>query len=669
MRRGLAVVALTLAGGWAEDAAAEAAGCAAARSEAPRLVAEITPRATAEPPSAQDIKRGVTPAGKLDAAAAASFLRGEIPAAASASLQALLLGWTPRRAANAGVALIYLGQLDRAAEFLGCARSLDPNLVFAIEAQALLAHRRKDCPTAVHLIDGAVMRMPRDANARYSAGIIHYKCGDRAGAERQLRAAVDMAGVDPVMVQALAVVAPGAAPKTQTPKDVRKQIDELYRFMDEAVATAERDRDLLRKVARAGSHPDRDPDEVDRNIETLKSSVAQRKSNIERIEALSRKQAAQYPQFAAPAWNGLLDECVRSYFQTLLDLYRAREPGMGIGQMIVMAASFGQEPVGFAERMHGSKGWIIQHEAIPYEEVVKANTHIPRVGVNCPPIRAAYRVLVERTEANRDAFVDGFPRAAADYMNVWLAYAGEAADYANRTVKIARFGPGEKAAAQTWAAHIRSAYESTIRGAILQPVGRFLKGIQGYAVNNLRNYPSSIRGLRVTSCDMTAPQAATLTDAFERLLEAFDKAGSYDADFESPDCTLEIGSVKVSCKPLAFEGVKASMSGPVKVSANLGGERWGVDASAGSFSASGSGSGRMNVASTSTEASAYGIQGELGVSSWIEQGANGQANAYVQAKGTLGAGVDVEGVGKLGCEVFSATAKFNLRAFAETLTR
>jgi hypothetical protein len=69
------------------------------------------------------------------------------------------------------------------------------------------------------------------------------------------------------------------------------------------------------------------------------------------------------------------------------------------------------------------------------------------------------------------------------------------------------------------------------------------------------------------------------------------------------------------------------------------------------------------------EASFYGVEGEVVVSTWVEQNSSGQTDAYVEVKGTLGLGVDAEGLGKVGCEFFSASGKFNLRAFAEGLTR
>ena len=654
------------AAGRGELARADDAGCAVARAAAPRLVAEIVPRA-APGPAAPSAGRERSPADAFEAAAGASFLKGETAQAASASLQALLLEWTPRHTANAGVARMYLGKHEEAASFVACARSLDPNLVFAIEAQALLAHRRKDCASAKRLIDEVVMRMPRDANARYSAGIIHFKCGDRAGAERELRAAVDLAGVDPVMTAALAVVAPGAAPKSATPPEVRRKIDELNRFMDEAVATAERDRDMLVKIAAIGGQGGAS-DGVNRAVERLKQTIAVGKAQIERLEAASQKQAAQYPQFAAPAWNALLAECVRQYFRVTADLYRAREPDQGTGQTIVVAASFGQQPLAFAERMRNSgKGWVIQDLAKPYEAVVRANTNIPGVGIRCEPIRESYRELVQRVAASKDALADGLPRAAADYSNQWLQYAAQAADYAKRTAMVTRFAKSEAADKDRWTTHVRNMYAADIGNAVLADVKRFLAATQSRAASDVRGVPAWMQGLRIGICDKEPSPPASLADALAALLDALGKAGSYDASFDTPDCTLAIGSVKISCKPLAFEGVKATLSGPVKVSATVTGERMGVDASVGSFSGGSRGGGRMNVASTSTEASAYGIQGELGVSSWIEQGANGQSNAFVQAKGTLGVGIDAEGLGSVGCELFSATAKFNLRAFAEAL--
>lgn len=79
------------------------------------------------------------------------------------------------------------------------------------------------------LIRDATARMPGDANVHYSAGIIHFKCGDQPRAATELRTAVDIAPVDSVMAQALGIVAPGPPPPSATPRAVRKQIDELLR--------------------------------------------------------------------------------------------------------------------------------------------------------------------------------------------------------------------------------------------------------------------------------------------------------------------------------------------------------------------------------------------------------------------------------------------------------
>ena len=56
--------------------------------------------------------RGLTRADGYDALAAASMLRGEMPAAASAALQALTLEWGSHHATNLGVALMYLARYE-----------------------------------------------------------------------------------------------------------------------------------------------------------------------------------------------------------------------------------------------------------------------------------------------------------------------------------------------------------------------------------------------------------------------------------------------------------------------------------------------------------------------------------------------------------------------------
>ena len=652
-------------------AAAQPTECAAARANVPRLLAEMPPPVGAEAGQtlAAAAKRGLTRADGYDALSAASMLRGEMPAAASAALQALTLEWVARHAANLGVTFIYLSRYDEAAGFLTCARELDPDLVFAIEAQALLAHRRRNCSEATRLIGEAAARMPGDANVHYSAGVIHYRCGDRTGAAAELRTAVDIAPADGVMAQALAVAGAGAPPPkpTPTPKAVRKKIDELFRFMDESIATADRESRLLRRVTLAMGH--RDTSDVDIDLERLKNGVATRKAFILQLEASTASLARM---MGPDIWNGLLDQSVRSYFQTTLDLYHARAAGSGVIQAVLMGAALGQEPAALAGRAR-TNGYVIQDGPLPtpYEKIVRANTNIPGVGTNCAPIQEGYRVYAERVEGNLHALDDGFPRASADYANLWLSYAEQAADYAKRTAGVTRFAANDASGSARWVANIQAAYGSTVRNALLGDVAGFLRASQRLAATEVREAPHHLESARIRECDTEPVEAATLADAVERLMEAFDTAGTYDASLNTPDCTIGIGSVKVSCKPLAFEGVKATWSGgPVKVTATAAGDRVGVDASAGAgpLSASSQGS-RMNVASSKAEASDYGIKGSVGVSTWIEQNTSGQADAYVEVKGMLGAGVDVDGLATVGCDVFNASAKFNLRAFAETLAR
>lgn len=645
---------------------ARSAECGAALASASRLLTEMPPPSGAEADEAlaAAAKRGLSRADGYDALSAASMLHGEMPAAASASLQALTLEWGPRHATNLGIALMYLNRYDDAAGLLTCARELDPDLVFAIEAQAMLAHRRKNCSEATRLIGEAAARIPSDANVHYSTGVIRFKCGDRAGAAAELRVAVEIAPVDAVMVQALAVAGAGVPPPkpTPTPKAVRQKIDELFRFMDEAVAIAERKSHPLKTVALAMGQ--RDTKDVDVPLERLKQGIVSKKASVLQIEALT---ATLAPQMGPDVWNGLLDECIRTYFQTTMDLYRAREPGRGINQMILMGAALGQEPAALGDRARDN-GPLIQGESTRYGKIVSANTNLPGVGINCPPIRSAYRVLVERVETNMNALSDGFPRAGADYINLWLSYAEQAADYAKRTTAVARFPATNASAGPAWTARIQSAYESMVHRAVLTDVAGFLRASQARASSEVSSASQTLVTSRLRECDEAPKEAASLADAIERLMEAFEKAGEYGASLTTPDCTIGIGPVKIACKPLAFEGVKGTWSGgPVKVSASAG-DRWGVDGSVGPFSESSKGS-RMNIATTKSEASYDGVKGEMSVSTWIEHSTSGKADAFVEVKGTLGLGVDAEGLGTVGCEFFNANAKFNLRAFAETLTR
>ncbi|MGH9408216.1 MAG: hypothetical protein ACRD1V_02030 [Vicinamibacterales bacterium] len=643
--------------------------CAAAQAAVPALLDPISATIGASALSAAEANVAAAAADRgeaagYDAAATGAFLTGHMNVAAWASLEAARRGWNARRAANAGVALIYLNRLADAARFIACARGLDPGLLSAIEAQAMLAHRRHDCATATALIDRLAALSPADMNARYSAGIVHYRCGDRGGAVANLRAAADIAPTDPVVTQALSVVAQGSAPDpVPMPKAVRRQVDEALRFMDEATALADRskERELAIAMAVIDSAGTRLP--IDSAIDLLHRRVDDHKRILAQLEKITSATAAR---LGPSAWNGVLDQSIRAYFETTQLLHGALTAADHAQEYSVMAAALGMTPLDLADRMrHQPDGDFVVQDAVGDFE--RATRPVNGVAPPCAVREAAYVVLAQTVQANLKAIVDGFPRAAAGVVTTWMRYESQATDFGHRTARLMIFPATSSTARDFYLANLKQTYISAIRSGVGDRVSIRLKVYQSEVQRMEQDDPITIGGQRPL-CGGTPPKAATLSDALDTLLSALQAAGDFDASFESPDCDIEIGGVKVSCKPLAFEGVKATWKGPVDVSVSTDGERWGVDASAGPLSGGTRGS-RVDVSSTETSDSAYGVEASVGVSTWIETNAAGQADVYAEATANLGVGVDAEGLGKVSCEFFTASATLNLRAFAEALAR
>jgi hypothetical protein len=310
-------------------------------------------------------------------------------------------------------------------------------------------------------------------------------------------------------------------------------------------------------------------------------------------------------------------------------------------------------------------GDFVIQDAVGIDE--RAIRPVNGVAPPCAVRQAAYARLTEAVQQNLQATADGFPRAAAGVVTTWMRYEGQAADYAHRTTRVMIFPSAPSTARDFHLANLKQSYISDVRRGVADRVSTRLKVYQSEVLRMEQTDPVTIGGHR-PNCGGTPPKAATLPDVLDALLSALQAAGDFDASFESPDCDIEIGDVTISCKPLAFEGVKASWKGPVKVTGKTDGERWGVDASSGPLSGGSKGS-RMNVSSAGMKDSAYGVEASVGVSTWIETNASGQSDVYAEATANLGVGVDAEGLGSVSCEVFTASATLNLRAFAEALVQ
>jgi len=621
-------------------------------------------RAAAQASVATAVKGGKSEADGYDAVAGGAFLSGKMYLASWSALEAASRSWNARRATNAGVALVYIGRADDARPFIACARALDPQSVFALEAEAMLAYWRKDCATAKSLFDQLVAAAPRDMNVHYSSGAVHYRCGDRATAVTELTQATEIAPSDPVVAASLKAVAPGAgnAPSPM-PLAVRRQVDELLRFMDDAEAIADRARTEQLRIAQiinpnsAGSTMG-----VDIALNLLHRRVADHRRMLEMLE----QQTAKIPAgFGSPMerWQGILNLAIHAYFEVTRLLYDAVNADSSVRETAVMAVALGMTPASLAERNHGRDADFVIQDAV--EQYFQATRPVNGVARSCGVYVPAYAAMVESVQANLNALVDGFPRAAAREATIWARYAHEAADYAQRTSRLIDVPDATRA---MLIANFKESYRTDVQRGVIERTAMFLRNYQQRVKEMEVNDPRTIAGQRPITCYATPPKPATLVDALDAIVNALQAAGEYDAKFESPDCNITIGSVSVSCKPLAFEGVKASWNGPVKISASATDTRWGVDASAGPVSG-GTGGSKLDVAGAQMKDSAYGVEASVGVSTWTERSASGEVNVFAEAKTSFGVGVDAEGLGSVSCDVFEATAKINLRAFAAALVQ
>jgi tetratricopeptide (TPR) repeat protein len=645
--------------------------CANAQAAVPHYVGSLfasvsaVDRSAAQASVAAAVKAGKGEADGYDAVAGGAFLGDRMYVASWAALEAASRGWNARRATNVGVALAYIGRAADARPFIECARALDPQSVFALEAQAMLTYWRKDCAAALPLFDQLVAAAPRDMNVHYSSGAAHYRCGDRGRGVAELRAANEIAPSDPVVAAALKAASAGApsAPSPMPPA-VRRQVDELLRFMADAIAIADRARTeqlALNRIFFPNSPGGQTVIDVSVNL------LHRRVEDQRRTLAMLEQQTAKMPAFGTPMqrWGGILNLSIHAYFEITSLLYTAVTADAKSREVTVMASALGLTPAGLAERMVGKVDgdYVIQDAMQIYVDATRPVNGVARpCGVYVP----AYQQMVESVQANLNALVDGIPRAAAREATAWLRYARQAADYGQRTSRLIEFP--NAVAGQALLANFRQSYDSAVRHAVLEPTAHALSHYKEEVPRMEAEDPRTVKDQRPVQCYGTPPKPATLADTLEALFNALQAAGEYDAKFESPDCNITIGSVSVSCKPLAFEGVKASWDGPVKVSASATDTRWGVDLSQGPLSG-GSGGSRMDVAESKIRDGAYGVEASVGMSTWMERSADGEVNVFAEAKTSLGVGVEAEGLGSVSCDVFEATAKVNLRAFAAALVQ
>jgi tetratricopeptide (TPR) repeat protein len=644
------------------------------------------------------IQRNQTEADGYSAFAAGTFVQGQFEPAAWGALKAATLNWNSRQLVNVGAALMSLKRLDEAESFVACAALKNPQSPFVVEARGMLAHRWNDCANATRFLELAVRALPRDMNVRYSAAVIHHQCGNAARAKSLMYEALDMAPTDEAVVEALKVIDPaGTSPKSaQVPDEVRKQIEECFRFMDTMVALADAEAKLNQQITKGN-------DLVSGNrAKELREGVAKDKAALlQQEESISKASPGPY------AWNELLRSAIDRYGHALSGYFVVANDNQ-MGEVRIIAASLRMSPVLLEEKVAdtgttGSSNYLMQNERAHYSTVASVaretlgncgrkyvgNEHTRRLApcgqAYCETITPAYSAFVRNVQSNENAATRNFPRAAADFAAYWQAYANQAADYTKRTFAVMKFRKGATPSTgydvETALQLVKAGFHSNIGLGVIRATQIEIQSTQERLADAWNDSKDAVRGELEIDCAAGEPtKDPTLTDEINQLLAALKESGEFESKLENPDCEVEIGAFKLSCKPWGFESVKATIDvGGVKIRADL--DRWGVIASegtvgeddgigigAGPFTADARGS-KVFLGKTEVGGDLDGPRIKVGASAWIERDATGRQTAFVQAQSKVGIGVEAKGLGKAGCDFYTASAKFNLREFGEALRK
>jgi Flp pilus assembly protein TadD len=673
------------------------ASCDRARGRAAELRAELAleltadDRAAAEQSVGDALARGQTEADGYDLFAGGAALEARFVAAAWGALEAAAREWRPAFVSNVGVYLLYLDRLDDAELKLRCARELDPRSPFTIEAQAMLAKKRSDCDDAKRLIALAVQLLPGDMNVRYTAGIVHHDCGDRARALQYLRAAERLMPDDETVREALrAVTATGDETLPREPDALDRLLDECLAFLDETVARAELASDygnLVQAELYAGDWSDVD------FAENARSHAASHRERIRTFEALAREGQSGSPE--AFAWNQTVYACVDAYSEAAYDY---EEVLVHTTPFMVMAAAMRMEPEVYARhyskgfedlRARTGRGWhgfsdleyVLLDEDDRFEEALlsvddaldsclqatnnragRAACHRAWCGA-AVPLWEAYRNGVAANMVRAEA---GFADAAEDYGIYWLDYASRVSDFTARSVEALLPVPASPGAQRQQAeAIVQIARIRT--DAMIEALAMRLGETYGSLQNALLAAPPEVLSAadsgpngRGYLCPQDRPGEVPIDPPLDPFLEALKAATSGSADV-AVDCEVSIGEFTVNVKPTRSGAeVKLSQrsSENNRISAAIvakPGGRFGGEVSYSKGGVAPPVLGPVGVAAKAT------------VKLWGEAG-GGRAPSYgAQIEGKAGFGSELEGVGKAACYVFSAKARFDARAFADSL--
>ena len=651
------------------------AGCAPARARAQELLKEFntrvsaTDRADAQAAVQEAARKGQGRADGYNAFAAGAMLQARFTAAAWGALEASALAWNATHVANTGVFLIYLDRPEDAGRFLGCAREMDPRSPFVIEAQAMLAYQRKDCANATKLIEEAVRLLPGDMNVRYAAGIIHFKCGDRAKAKQYLLMAREQKPDDKTVQQALKVVDPAGQSASQPKDELRQLIEECFRFLDEMVARGELVSRMLNRVREAEMGPGWKPQDYRAH---LRKHVEENKREISKREKTARDSAGRpYP----PAWNLALYQCVAAHIEAVYDYQQMFNY---IQKLSLMAAAMRTDPLLLAQKLTHDINTPSGHRFLPsrlvdyllydgrtkYIEALKpaAKLHGAAFCAVAVPAWQAYRAAVV---ANMRAAQGGFPAAAENYANYWLSFANQASDYARRAV--AAMKPTADGSHKTLAEYVNRAYDSRIGTYTIGAVSDFLLNMRRDLVEALDAAPKAVSAAAAgrprgpfAECEQEDPEKTSLEAELDKLVAALKDASKVEGGPTGFDCEVKVGAFEVNIKSAGGRHLE------VKVSEEVGGKSYGLSGT----TENRTGLDRFGVEASygETDISAEGVTVKAEVKLWGEAEANGKIDYGAEVEGKLGAGVSMAG-GTLACYFVQAKVKFNARVFVETLTK
>ena len=651
------------------------AACGKLRDRAIELLNELGPKLTADDEKAiqESIKdaqaNGQRIADGWSAYAGGELLVGNVQAAAWAGLKALQIEWRPQFITNVGVYLYYLDRLDDAEAFLACARELDPRSPFVIEAQALLAMKRKQFDRAKELIELAVRLLPGDMNVRYSAGVIHHAAGDRAKAVHYFNEALRTKPDDPTVLAALQVVDPAAKSRQRDALD--RLVDECNAFLDEMLARGEQASKLFNDIGSA-LHPG-DWTENHGDFESMRGHIEDARKKID-----ATLKAARDTTFGPPdpfMWNQTASNCADAWAEAVQDYQMVFS---NMSEILVMSSAYGADPVVFAGRVapeyERDNMWVILDHLEGYEEAMKpvfdrnaschdkADTRAEHDAcdrqfcADAVPLWQAFRSAVDSNCKTAEA---SFPRAVEDYGNFWLAQVSRAAEFANRATKIFKPTPQAPDSPKQMAEGTANLVHVRLTGTI-ELMSIVLVDLDQQLATALESAPQEVMGFADAGprgnfrlCPQDGSDPVGKDEQIDPFLEALKAATKFEYGW-AIDCETKVGGFGFALKGKTFADVQITRSekaGKLTVSGHVRGDgRFGGDISY----------------SQSAGGGAHGVVGKGSVKVYARQRSGGGIDYGAQLEGKLGAGVNLKGV-EVACYPLSGKVTFNARAFAAAL--